>query len=91
MQKIFTVPQLADMLHKTPQRIYAWISRGFLRVMPRTDNHKLVTVAELMELADRNANYEELLLRGGAFSLAELAEYRKNKHEEREDIADDYD
>lgn len=82
MQKIFTVPQVADMLHKTPQRIYAWISRGFLRVMPRTDNHKLVTVTDLMELADRNANYEELLLRGGAFSLAELAEYRKSKHEE---------
>lgn len=81
MQKIFTVPQIADMLHKTPQRIYAWISRGFLRVLPRTDNHKWVTVAELMELADRNANYEELLLRGGAFSLAELAEHRKNKHE----------
>ena len=74
MQKIFTVPQVADMLHKTPQRIYAWISRGFLRVLPRTDNHKWVTVSELMELADRNANYEEFLLRGGAFSLAELAE-----------------
>lgn len=90
MQKIFTVPQVAEMLHKTPQRIYAWISRGFLRVLPRTDNHKWVTVAELMELADRNANYEELLLRGGAFSLAELAEYRK-KSTKREDIADDYD
>lgn len=84
MHKIFTVPQVADMLHKTPQRIYAWISRGFLHVLPRTDNHKLVTIEDLMELADRNANYEELLLRGGAFSLAELAEYRKNKHEEGE-------
>ena len=83
MQKIFTVPQLADMLHKTPKRIYAWISRGFLRVMPRTDNHKWVTVEDLMELANRNANYEELLLRGGAFSLAELAEYRQNKHKEK--------
>lgn len=82
MQKIFTVPQVADMLHKTPQRIYAWISRGFLRVLPRTDNHKWVTVVELMDLADRNAAYEELLLRGGAFSLAELVAYRQNKHEE---------
>lgn len=82
MQKIFTVPQVAEMLHKTPQRIYAWISRGFLRVLPRTDNHKWVTAAELMDLADRNAAYEELLLRGGAFSLAELAAYRRNKHEE---------
>lgn len=82
MQKIFTVPQVAEMLHKTPQRIYAWIRRGFLRVMPRTDNHKWVTVAELMDLADRNADYEELLLRGGAFSLAELVEYRQSKHEE---------
>lgn len=90
MQKIFTVPQVADMLHKTPQRIYAWISRGFLRVISRTDNHKLVTVAGLMELADRNANYEELLLRGGAFSLAELAEYRKTSMK-KENIADDYD
>ena len=80
MQKIFTVPQVAEMLHKTPQRIYAWIRRGFLRVLPRTDNHKWVTAAELMDLADRNAAYEELLLRGGAFSLAELAAYRKNKH-----------
>ena len=80
MQKIFTVPQVADMLHKTPQRIYAWIRRGFLRVLPRTDNHKWVTAEELMDLADRNAAYEELLLRGGAFSLAELAAYRKNKH-----------
>lgn len=80
MQKIFTVPQVAEMLHKTPQRIYAWIRRGFLRVIPRTDNHKWVTVAELMDLADRNADYEELLLRGGAFSLAELTEYRHNKH-----------
>lgn len=82
MQKIFTVPQVAEMLHKTPQRIYAWISRGFLRMLPRTDNHKWVTAAELMDLADRNAAYEELLLRGGAFSLAELAAYRRNKHEE---------
>lgn len=80
MQKIFTVTQVADMLHKTPQRIYAWIRRGFLRVLPRTDNHKWVTAEELMDLADRNAAYEELLLRGGAFSLAELAAYRKNKH-----------
>ena len=84
MQKIFTVHQVADILHKTPQRIYAWINRGFLHVLPRTDNHKWMTVADLMELADHNANYEELLLRGGAFSLAELAEYRKNKHEEGE-------
>ena len=82
MQKIFTVPQVAEMLHKTPQRIYAWIRRGFLRVMPRTDNHKWVTAAELMDLADRNAAYEELLLRGGAFSLAELVAYRQNKHED---------
>ena len=84
MQKIFTVHQVADILHKPPQRIYAWINRGFLHVLPRTDNHKWMTVADLMELADHNANYEELLLRGGAFSLAELAEYRKNKHEEGE-------
>lgn len=80
MQKIFTVPQVADMLNKTPQRIYAWINGGFLHVLPRTDNHKWMTVSDLMELADHNANYEELLLRGGAFSLAELAEYRKNNH-----------
>lgn len=82
MQKIFTVTQVAEMLHKTPQRIYAWIRRGFLRAIPRTDNHKWVAAAELMDLADRNADYEELLLRGGAFSLAELVEYRQNKHEE---------